>query len=952
MTPFLRQTASHYYAGGNLEKTCFIFPNRRSAAFFGKFLRDIVADDRQAVPFTAPVTTTISDFFYKVAGKRPTDRVVLLLDLYEQYRRLYPKAETLDEFIFWGDTLLADFDDIDKYLADPDQILRNVSDFKNIADNYSHLSETQAEAIRRFLGHFREGGSLSVEMECDGSYKARFLRIWDILGPLYRNFNSALDSSGRSYEGKVYRSLAESLDTTPAVDLLAGAFPETSRYVFVGLNALNECERRLLGRMRDAGVAEFCWDYSSEMIRDPHNKSSFFMSRNVADFPGAFRYDPEGLPQTEFNTLSVPSGVGQAKALASLLGDRPGIETAVVLPDEKMLIPVINSIPPKVTSLNVTMGYPMDGSELWSLVREACAMQSHMRLKDGKWHFYHRQVWGIFSNGVLKSVLSEQGRTRVENIKKGVKYYICEDEFKGDKVLEAVFRPVVKDSADCSGASVDAICEWLLEMLRTVAPLLGAGGQEGSDDRSVEMDFARELYLLVGRLAAIRPQVLPATCFKLISRLAAGLSVPFRGEPLRGLQIMGPLETRALDFDNIIILNCNEGMFPRRSVSSSFIPPELRKGFGLPTYEYQDAVWAYYFYRMIQRASKVWMVFDSRPDGLKGGEQSRYIRQLEMHFGVPVHRHVVSAPIGGNEIADSIPKTEEDIAALKEGYLSASSLQSYLACPARFYYHSVCRLRADDEVSESLDAGMIGNVFHKTMESLYRGRTRVTRADLEDLVKDKARVRDKVRELIMEELHTFEITGRNLIFEDVVCSYVHKALGRDLELLDTYGTDGFDILGLELGCRGEIGGYKFYGIIDRLDSFTPGEVRVVDYKTGKVTDQDFLIDDDNAGQVVEALFGPDNSKRPKIALQLYLYDLFAEALEPAKGKRIVNSIYQTSRLFVTGVENAPLSEKFRSLMSERMDGLLAEIGDTSLPWQRTPDQRACEYCDFKMICGR
>ena len=952
MTPFLKQTAAHYYAQGNPESTCFIFPNRRSAAFFKKFLRDLVAQDPGAVPFTAPAMVTIGDFFYKVAGKKATDRVVLLLALYEEYRKLYPKAETLDEFIFWGDTLLSDFDDIDKYLAAPDQILRNVADFKNMADNYSHLSETQAEAIKRFLGHFREGGSLSVEMENDGSYKARFLRIWDILGPLYRNFNASLDASGHCYEGKVYRSLAESLDTTPAVDLLSKAFPDTSRYVFVGLNALNECERRLLGKMRDAGVAEFCWDYSSEMIRDPRNKSSFFMSRNVTDFPAAFKPDPEGLPETEFNTLSVPSGVGQAKALASLLGPAPGIETAVVLPDEKMLIPVINSIPPEVTSLNVTMGYPMDGSELWSLVREACAMQSHMRLKDGKWHFYHRQVWGVFSNGVLKSVLGEQGRGIVENIKKGVKYYVCEDEFKGDPVLESIFRPVVKDAADNSGSAVDAICGWLQDMLRTVAPLLGAGGEEGSDDRSVEMDFARELYLLVGRLAAIRPQVLPATCFKLISRLAAGLSVPFRGEPLRGLQIMGPLETRALDFDNIVILNCNEGMFPRRSVSSSFIPPELRKGFGLPTYEYQDAVWAYYFYRLIQRASKVWMVFDSRPDGLKGGEQSRYIRQLEMHFGVPVRSYVVSAPIGGNEIADSIPKTDEDIKALKEGYLSASALQSYLACPAKFYYHSVCRLRADDEVSESLDAGMIGNVFHKTMESLYRNRRRVTRADLEAIIKGKDAIRDKVRELIMDELHTFEITGRTLIFEDVVCSYVHKALGRDLELLDAYGSDSFEILGLELGCHGEIGGYKFYGIIDRLDSFAPGEVRVVDYKTGKVTDQDFLIDEDNAESVVDALFGPDNSKRPKIALQLYLYDLFAGDLEAVKGKSIVNSIYQTSRLFVTGVENAPLSSKFCALTSERLAELLETIGDTSVPWQRTPDTRTCEYCDFKMICGR
>ena len=941
MIPFLQQVARHYYAEGGVEDLCFIVPNRRAKLFFEKYLAGCVAEAGR--PLCSPEVYTMDDFFYTLAGAQKTDQVHLLLELYDCYKPLYgaqgAKVEDLDDFIFWGGVLLSDFGDVDKYLVDPKRLFQNIADFRALQDDFDYLDEAQLEAIRHFLSHFQTGGK----------YKEAFRRIWDILLPLYGAFNARLRELGMSCAGQVYRTLAERLQDTPAVDLLQERFGHVRKFVFVGLNALNECEKRLMRRLRDAHLAEFCWDYGKGWISDPHNKSSFFLRDNVLEFPQAFDPDPEPLPEPQVHVLSVPSAVGQAKQVPAIL-DRlgaGGIETAVVLPDEGLLMSVLNSVPERIRDINVTMGYPMSGSALSALMDDVAALQMHLREKDGQWYFYHKQVWSIFSNSIFKTLADEEGKARMEKVRADARYYIPQADLAGLPLFDRIFQPVAKAPGEHDEAQVHALEDYQLALLA----FLGSALREKTG-MALELDFIREYYLAVGRLRSRTLPVLPATYFRLLGKLLAGMTDPFRGEPLKGLQIMGPLETRALDFDNLILLSCNEGIFPRRSVAASFVPAELRRSFGLPTYEYQDAVWAYYFYRMIRRASQVWLLFDSRTEGVKGGEESRYIKQLELHFHASLKRYVMQAEISTGADESQIGKTEEHLRILREKNLSASALQNYLVCPAKFYYHSVCGLREQEEVTEALEANDIGNVFHKTMQELYGpvGR-KVTRADLQALLKGD-RVRKTVRKYILEALHSFELSGRNILFEDLVDRCVRKAVQRDLELLVSAGRDAFDILGLERFCQTEIGGFHFVGYIDRLDSVVPGQVRVVDYKTGRVTDEDFLITAENADTVVEKLFGKDNGKRPKIALQLYLYDRFISGDEKVRGCDIVNSIYGTSRLFVREIESVALNERFLSLMAERLDGLLAEIADLSVPFSRTEDAKTCQWCDFKNICGR
>ncbi|MBP5218657.1 MAG: PD-(D/E)XK nuclease family protein [Bacteroidales bacterium] len=967
MIPFLRQVVRHYYSAGDISRRKFIFPNRRSQVFFTKYLGEEVK--ASGVPVAAPGMMTINDFFYTISGFQATDRVTLLLELYDRYKELFPKAEPLDEFIFWGDVLLGDFDDVDKYLVDPARLYANIADLKAIQDTYSYLTETQRKAVERFVQHFRDSGRLTVDPDSDDpNVKERFFRIWQILLPLYRNFRKSLLDKGMSYEGMAYRSLAERIRTEAASDILHSAFGDVEEYVFVGLNALNECEKAVMRRMRDAGLAGFCWDYSSDMVRDPGNNSSFFMSANVAEFPQSFIPDPDGLPQPRIRVVSTPSSTGQVKLVPTLVDSD---EYAIVLPDESLLLPLLNSIPPQINDINVTMGYPMRGTAFFDFLTLVSALQMHLRQKDGKWYFYHTQVWAVFSSGVFKEITKadEEAAGIVAKVKAGAKYYIPQEDLNGHPVFDLVFQPVVRDPKSTSSSQIREFASYQKTLISGIASYMS-----GNPDSALELEFARKAWNTVIQLESKELEVLPATYVRLLEQLLGPVSVPFNGEPLRGLQIMGPLETRALDFKHLVILSCNEGVFPRRSVSSSFIPPELRKGFGLPTYEYQDAIWAYYFYRMIQRAETVTLVYDSRTEGLKNGEESRYIKQLEYHYDIPLERSFVKSSAKVRPGNTDIPKTEGDVSVLKDTTLSASALKSYLDCPAKFYYSKIAGLKEETVVAEDLDAGMVGDVYHSTMQALYMGEgamdpsydmgDRKKNASFPGALKEIGReyiaswmkrsedIRKRVRSLILTRLNTIEVTGRDLVTERVIVQYVLKTLQRDLELMDRLGTRSFRIIGLEKEYSMDFDGFKFIGYVDRMDSFLPGELRIVDYKTGKVEDKEVEITDENAASTVEALFGSDNSKRPKVAFQLFLYDVLTGGSPEAEGMTLVNSVYQPSRFFTEGVRNVPVSREFTRGVEERLHGLLAEMTDTEVPWRRTADSVTCSYCDFKMICGR
>jgi len=376
---------------------------------------------------------------------------------------------------------------------------------------------------------------------------------------------------------------------------------------------------------------------------------------------------------------------------------------------------------------------------------------------------------------------------------------------------------------------------------------------------------------------------------------------------------------------------------------------------------------------MMQRAENVWLLYDSRSEGLKSGEESRYIKQLEYQYKYPLRRTVIRSGVGIPEPKTCIDKTEDDLVRIRQMQYSASSLRNYLDCPARFYYSSIRRLKAETEVTESLNGGMIGTVFHDTMYALYTGGEalapdfdmdrrnvmrkvrsplkEVTSAYVRRLVENRDTViRPKIRHLIKRELKSDEVTGRNLVLEKVINQYVIRTLDRDLKLMEEHGSGRFEILGLEMECSWEFDGYRFTGYVDRMDRFVPGMVRIVDYKTGRVGDNDVSIDDSNADKVAADLFAPVSPNRPEIALQLFLYDMFVR--DRIKGDAIENVIYPVPQMFRADIMSSPECAKFNGLVTERLKALFAELADPDAGFRLTEDQSVCRYCDFRKICGR
>ncbi len=952
MTPFLKQVALHYFNPESTDHNCYIFPNRRSLLFFKKYYSQLVS--KAGLTVFCPQMYTIADFMYRLGGKVPTDRIDLILCLYDCYKELMNPCESLDEFIFWGEMILGDFNDVDKYLIDAKKIFTNVDDFKKLQGNpRDYLDEEQIKALSAFLKN-------CIETEGNqkaGKYKENFRKTWELLYPLYTSFRESLREQGKAYDGMVYRELAEKAAGGAISDILQAKFPESQQFIFIGLNAPTDSELKILDAVRKAGQGKFCWDYSSKWIKDQDNKSSFFLHDHVIRFGQDIELDSEGLEVPEINILSVPSSVGQCKQLGEIFRRTctdsdgkphvPGIETAVVLPEESLLIPTLNALPEDIEKVNVTMGYPMSGSLVSALVDAVCSMQMHVRKSsEGSVSFYHRQAYDIFANPLFKQALNEDEKQKIEAVKSEHRHYIASSDLRTseDGIVNLIFSPAIASPSAADAAQIHRLCAYLKNVIKTTALRI-----RSREEDSIELDFAKEYYAAIERLDNFDLDIAPSTFFRLLANLVRSSAVPFKGEPLQGLQIMGPLETRALDFDNVIILSCNEGVFPRHTTSESFIPAELKRGFGLPSHEYQDALWAYYFYRLIQRAKKVWLVMNTGNDQKIGSiEESRYIKQLELGFGAKLNRYIATSVIKADRNVPTIPKTQEHIDILKAKHLSASSLKKYLSCPAQFYFAEIEGLGKPDEVKEFLDAGMQGTVFHAVMQDLYGTRSDFTAADISAILKDKARIEESANKHIAEQLNTTEITGRTIIYRHLILQYVYKTLETDLKLLEEKGCK-LHIHNLEKTFYATIGGFSFKGKIDRLDSLTAGTVRVVDYKTGKVGDKDKT--DDITEDTIAAIFGPKNEDRPVVSLQMLIYDLMVR--EKYKGKILENAIYQPSALFKkAGPVSGPVTDETLQSFEKALTGFLEKLKDTTGNWEKSGEEKTCGYCDFKTICGK
>ena len=959
MTPFLQQIASLFYQqyGAEVSRLAFVFPNRRTGLFFQKYLSE-VADK----PLFSPTILTINDLFVQLSGKQTADRISMLFMLYDIYVRHSGSTETFDEFLYWGEMLLNDFDDVDKYMADARMLFTNVTDLREIENDFSFLDAEQIAAIRTFWSSFYPKG--------DSPNQEEFLAVWKILYTLYNDLRDALAAEGRGYEGMIFREVVELMEQNNCCDL-----PYT-KVVFVGLNALSVAEECFLIQLQKQGIADFYWDYASDKVTDPNNKASYFVERNLKNFPSQYSLPAEEKVDTEIEVIGIPSGIGQAKQVYTLLNElckedemspEDALRTAIILPDEHLLIPVLNAIPEQIRRINVTMGYPLAGTPVASLMEYILALQKNVRYVDRQPVFYFRDVLPILNHRYISSTCPEIVNALVKDIAENNRIYISAVDLGKTDLLSVLFLPVT---------DVNTFSDYLINVLQELNKVMHAlSSDEEEEDATqrtndLEQEFIFHYFTTVNRMKEIMQdagiEMKIDTYFRLLKRVTDTITIPFRGEPLSGLQIMGVLETRALDFDRLIILSMNEGIFPLRKAANSFIPYNLRRGFGLPTYEHQDSVWAYHFYRLIYRASHVSLLYDTRSNGLQTGEVSRFVHQLHYHYEVPLQNKLVVYNVSSAKTpALQVKKTDEVMQRLNAFHkggnraISASAVNTYLDCPLKFYFSVVEGIQEEEEVSETIESNVFGSILHKVMEELYMPLCgKIVTADLLKAIKKDTPVLTGAIARAFAEIFFMSdvvrpLTGQNFLIGEMIRKYVEKILERDSKLTPFRYIESERKINrlFTLGDnRTEI---QLKGFIDRIDEVRDA-VRIIDYKSGSGT---------SVFTSVESLFDKEDKDRAKAVMQVFMYSWMLGAA-PA-GKTIQPGIYYMRTLFSDSCD-ASVSRRIErtktepvtdfSAYSEAFEGelrrCLDEIFGRETPFTQTTTEKACAWCPFKDICGK
>lgn len=1024
MKPFLKSLASAYATRYNdLSGHLFVFPSRRAGTFFMKYLREAIAT-RVAV---LPSITMMADFVEDVSGRIVANRIELLFMLYNAYTGFLSEngvenMPSFDSFRRWGETAISDFNEVDMHGADPDAVFKNVKDIKEISSNF--LTEEQRKVMEEYFGMAYDPESVSTDfwksfLDHEGNeLHSKFRLLWQVLAPLYHRLNSMLDSKGMTSTGGAYRIAAKRITE--------GHVP-ARKVVMVGFNALTLSEQKIFvalangpafsGPYGEEPFADFFWDATGPVLEDTHNSASRYVSAGIRRFPApdwgmdALREsDTDKMPDS-IRVISVPSNSAQAKIVGEVLADMKArgseeefhdARVAVVLPDEGLLIPMLYSIPDGLGDINLTMGYPMKLTSTVSFVSLLRRVQRSRRKSEGRIGYYFKDLNLLLSHPFCHALFGSSGVAKMKEwIKDHHKAIVIPSDLS-DVCVEFpdIFSPLGDD------ASPREVVEWLSSILQRVSIALAETGGvvKNKIDRANLESYIQDLNQLLDITEEYRLTMKWPTFFTLVDRLISGETVNFEGEPLRGLQIMGILETRALDFDRIIIPSLNERILPARSRTRTFISDSLRKAYGLPPVNYSESIFAYYFYRMISRAKEVVLLYDSRTsDGARNGDVSRYVLQLQyMHFRNRLQREARSFVLAKTDAAPSPVEKSAPVMRMLDGFLddgpdarnlSATSLSKYASCNLKFYFEEVLRIRTDETSSEYIDPITQGKIVHDVMQRIYlpEDMQNICLASPQEITSDFINMRLDDRSLIdsllrrainREHFHLPEdrldedLKGSAVYIARILHNQIDSILEFDLKLAP------FSLYGVEIDGNvrilmpdGKQVNMRF--AIDRLDEVEMEVggtfrrmLRIVDYKTGtphvEAEDFDSIFSGDyKAGNLLQLLLYanvfdalPDKNEIKKEGHRPLL-ELFGDdsVRKPSRGMCLeiydVAALNFEKRVFpnIEKVDyrdhselNAPFLESLRSM--------LEEIFNPDVPFRPTEDPQTCAMCQFKAVCFR
>ncbi|MDD5363242.1 MAG: PD-(D/E)XK nuclease family protein [Ignavibacteria bacterium] len=946
---FIKRTAELIYENhkDNLKDAAVVFPSRRAGLYFKKELSGLIS-----APVWSPSVFSINDFVVKLSGLEITDNLTLVFELYESYSK-YLETESFDEFYPWGEMLLKDFDVIDKYLVNSDLIFKRIKNEKEI--ELAFPIEV-VEDVKKFW-------SSVIKLQEENKYKDNFLNIWENLNSVYKHFKNSLLSKNLAYEGLAIRSAAENIYKT--------VLPYKKIY-FAGFNSLNKCEKLIFQTLVEKKIGETLWDTDKYFVDDDKQEAGFFIRKNLKVFENKLVESGTELTKGAKNISVTGSSLntGMIKAfgfeLKKFLEKNPGAEknTAVILPDENALIPVLYSLPDNVDDINITMGLPFRTTPLFTLIKIIRKLQSGKIIEEKRYRYYHDDVIRLLLHPYMKFLFPEQIFGFIREIKDTNQTYIepsktfiksLEDGLSKD-ILKLIFKPVF-ESAD--------IIDYLSELSDLLTLRLEEYGEKGDNHKLFQMEYLYFMNSNLNRLKDIidgKKIVLNQTTFwNLLVQQLNSSRIVFTGEPLKGLQVMGLLETRNLRFENVFMLSMNEGVMPAGSTFNSYIPYNLRKAFGLPTYEENDSINAYYIYSLIAKAKNIFLFYNTEL-GNDVKEKSRYILQIEnelrnINTNISYSHKINSYPIAQlSEEKIEIIKDKSLLSLLKENVkrISPSDLSKYINCTLQFYFSKVIKLETEKKVEEILSPASFGTVFHETVRELYKpyiGKG-VTEKDIEDIA---ARVETDFDNIFMKVLDSKEDLkylnlsekGRNTLSKSVIKKLVKRFLEAEKNRLP------FSILALEkwveTGIEIETGGGRhslnIAGKIDRIDE-SENIKTIIDYKTGDSKLKSLR----NRDTFFENLF-TDPGYKANFQTFFYVYLMYLTE-HYDKCKAGIYALKEISNEGLQLMQDDIFTQEDIKLFGEELTKKIEEIFGSEIPFTKTVDVKRCEYCDYKDICGR
>ncbi len=798
-----------------LSNLIFLVPSKRAGLFLKKEL--VLLFPNQTI--FVPEIYSIEEFITRISGLQQIDNVQALFEFYETYRETHPhlEKEDFETFSNWAQTLIYDFNEIDRYCIDHKSFFSYLSGIQDL--NHWYLQKEKTALVQNYI------------------------KFWESLKDYYDAFKEKLIAKKTGYQGLLYRKASE--------DILTYIENEKRKHILVGFNALNNAEQTIFQTLLNAGLAKAYWDGDEFFMNNRYHEASLFL-RTYKEQWEYYKTQPFEWINTNFSEkkdiqlIGVPKNVGQAKYVGQILGKIPNVDiekTALVLADESLLQPLLNTLPDTIQSINITMGLPLKEAPITGFFE----LLFNLHKNTNKEGLYFKSVLKILNSLPAYRLLGRTARVLTRTISKenvvfpSLEKLLEHGSTKEKEVLELLFRP---------WQNVDTAlqnCRTLIQRLKEAID---------KEKNALELEYVYHFHLVFNKLSTIQSTYQYLNTIKSLHTLYKDLlmteTLDFSGEPFSGLQFMGMLESRCLDFETVIISSVNEGVLPAGKSMNSFIPYDLKRAYNLPTYKEKDAIYTYHFYRLIQRAKNVYVLYDTEDEGVGGGEKSRFLLQLEIDKR-PNHtltKYIVASEVPKLEnLPLQVEKNEEiliKLKALAAHGLSPSALTSYIRNPLDFYYKYVLGIKETDQVEETIAANTLGTVIHNTLENFYKP-IENTFLTLEHIKKMKGMVGSEIKTQFKQVYSDLDISqGKNLLIFEVAKKYVLNFLKSEEKLIKT-GSQ-IKIIAIESNLKTSIGFTEFdfpiviKGKVDRIDELD-GVLRVIDYKTGRVTRNDVVLMD-------------------------------------------------------------------------------------------------------------